>query len=207
MHYTTTQAAEEVADRLAIGPGRPSIYKGKISTLVDARRLTDTTAASGRTHIHRSEIDDFVARTRFVPNPAHLLALNPRIFRVSVTPREPNEVRHAHTGRVLRADKGVDYTLDPASAGALGGWEGVWPLRQRDLGDLCDHQGLLLATCRGYVGPGYIRTVVGHSPVEASSRRYLHTAPAPAEVQDFLGTGIWVDTHIGGGGISGFIRP
>lgn len=201
VHYTTTQTAEEIADRLAVGSARPVIHKAKITALVRAHRVDDV-GTGGRAKITRAQVDEFAAATRYVPDIGELLAVNPRVLQVAVLPRGSDAgqdvVEHAHTGVVLRTDSGVDYALPPSDPVALGGWEGVWPIAGDDLDDLCSGGGLLLASCKGYVAPGYVRTVVGHSPVLGSTRRYLHTAPAAPEVEAFLGTGIWIDTKSGG---------
>lgn len=55
----------------------------------------------------------------------------------------------------------------------------------------------LLATCKGYVHPAHVRSVVGWRRIEGSSRKYFDTETAPEAVRKVVGTGIWIDVPSG----------
>lgn len=200
MDYTARQAAEAITAGLTTDGHQPTVHPDKVKTLVDANVFTNVSTTT-RVMIEREQVEAFIEDTRYIYDLDELLNLNPLIYRVSVLPRR-RSVAFDDFGDLLRDHSGVDYSINPQSQTALGGWEGVWPISEANAQELVDHEGLLLASCRGYVGRGYVRTVTGYSL--STARRYIHTTRPPSEVSDFVGSGILID--IPDGPISNFVR-
>lgn len=201
MLYTTTQAAQEIADGLSVDGRRPAVHVDKIKTLVKANKLTNLSGNS-RIMIDRNEIEAFIRNTRYV-QAAELLDLHPLVYRVSVLERQhAPSLAFDDSGALLRRQRGVDFSANPANPTELGGWEGVWPITQVKAAELESENGLLLASARGYVGPGHVRPVKSRS--SCSPRWYFHTGPPSRDVEKFVGTGLWID--VPDGPISDFIK-
>ncbi|WP_042376502.1 hypothetical protein [Gordonia alkanivorans] len=199
--YTTTQAAEVIADGLAEGGRRPTVHANKVKTLVRANRLSNHSGHS-RVMLDPDEVAAFIRDTRYV-TAAELLSLHELVYRVSVLERtDTPRVTYDDDGHLLRTHRGVDFSDNPDSQIELGGWEGVWPIREKKAIELADENGLLLASARGYVGPGHLRPVKSLS--RCTPRWYLHTSPPSAEIEEFVGTGLWID--VPDGPISDFVR-
>lgn len=215
VRYTAPQAAEALQDLLRRADGSaPNISRDDIKALAAANLLTNRSATS-IPRFDAVDIKHLGGSVRYVEHSEICgLAAAGLVYKVSVLPRprvfhedgswgwEPNPV-HGVDGRLLRDQMGVDYSENPLGRTALGGFEGVWPISAKNADALAQNGGLLLASCKGYVGPAKIRTVVDHLPVDGSTRRYLVTQPVPAEVEDFLGLGLWIDGK--GGPISTFL--
>jgi hypothetical protein len=98
---------------------------------------------------------------------------------------------------------GVTAADSPVSANEIGGWCGVWRVSDATEQTLINHNGLALASLRGYVLPGHIRAVIDtYTDPTISPRKFLITAPAD---RDFAGTGLWVD--IPRGPVAGLLTP
>lgn len=178
----------------------PYISSDKIRTLTLAGLLANyADAGRERIKLDLAEVEKIVEATRYVPDPAEI---SPLILRVSVLEARPDKVTSLD-GKVLRKQAGIDYRLDPEDPLFLGGFEGIWSVSESNADRLVRNGGLLMASCKGYVAPGCVRKVIGWEAVQGSSRRYFHTEPAPAEVQNLIGEGIWID--VPGGSESGIL--
>ncbi len=198
---TTNQAAEALAEALAVDGREPRVHQLKIKTLALAGALTDVSQTT-RVMIELDQLMDFARRTRYVYDVEELLAAAPMIYRVSVLERTPN-LAYSEDGKLLRRFAGVDFRDPPTSANELGGWEGVWPISQKNATALVESRGTVLASCRGYIAPGHWRTV--RSASKSGSRRYFHTTPASRTIAKLVGSGLWID--IPDGPVSDFLKP
>lgn len=202
MDLTARQAAEELTSMWEVDGQAPRVHQDKVKAWVRGNLLPDVSTTS-RVMIPRDKVEALGKSIRYIPDVGAMLdALGCPIYRVSVREQSPSWVTDS-LGHTLRTNKGVDYDLDPNVQLALGGWEGVWPISENRVDWLIEHDGLLGASFGGLIHEGYLRPVTSYTDV--GGRRYLHTAPAPRNVQDFLGAGIMID--IPGGPISDFITP
>ena len=172
MRYTAPQAAEALQDLLRRADGSaPNISRDDIKTLAAANLLTNRSTTS-IPRFDAADIKHLGTSVRYVGHSEICgIAAAGLVYKVSVLPRprafhedgswgwEPNPVVGVN-GRLLRDHMGVDYSENPLSRTALGGFEGVWPISAKNADALAQNRGLLLASCKGYVGPAKIRTVV-----------------------------------------------
>ncbi|ADK68953.1 MULTISPECIES: hypothetical protein [Gordonia] len=184
---STTQSAQFLAEHLATRGGAPTVTSKKVFELVKANLFHDI-GAGVQVRIDSDELTAFVARTRFVADPAEL---GDTVFRVSCLARKlrSDRIVERGTGKVLSTHMGVDY----AQPYQLDGIEGVWSVSDVNCRHIVDRTCLLLATCKGYVHPEHVRSVMDWTRIEASKRKYFHTEAASETVKQVVGTGIWVN--------------
>ena len=165
MRYTAPQAAEALQDLLRRADGSaPNISRDDIKTLAAANLLTNRSTTS-IPRFDAADIKHLGTSVRYVGHSEICgIAAAGLVYKVSVLPRprafhedgswgwEPNPVVGVN-GRLLRDHMGVDYSENPLSRTALGGFEGVWPISAKNADALAQNRGLLLASCKGYVGP------------------------------------------------------
>lgn len=185
---TTGQVADELTALLTNTDGSPTITAAKVLAQVEARLLTDV-GPGKQVRVDRDEVVALAGRTHYVADPSVIADL---ILRVSVIELRRNDC-YSLQGNRLRTDAGVDYSRP----GYLGGIEGVWKVGVDNADRLVDEEGLLLATCKGYVHPEHVRTIKNWEHVVGTSRRYFHTDRAPKKVRKTVGTGIWIDVPPG----------
>ena len=189
---STGATADVLAAMLTNEGGTPALEARKIHALVDAGLLPNEGTGS-HVRIPRSAVRDLGASTRYI---ADLSELGSPLYRVSVLARRESPVYDLN-GNLLRSHAGVDYSLDlPADEAALG-YESAWAESPRVLDYLVDSEALLLATCKGFVGPGNARRIVDWIDVDGSPSRNLVTEVDP-DVDDLVGAGIWIDVPADG---------
>lgn len=198
-NLTTTQTADELRTALAVDGMEPSITTAKVSTLFKAKALEDVSTTS-RFMASAAGVEAFLDNTRYVPDIQDLLALATNTYRVSVLEREDRHSIRSIAGHTVRY-AGVDFSDDPLGEDEIGGWVGFWPVKTAIAEQLAQERGLILASCRGYVGPDHVRTVVDF--VRDGGRTFFVTERAPETVREFIGGGIWID--VDGGPISALI--
>ncbi|MGB3696263.1 MAG: hypothetical protein WBA05_02410 [Gordonia sp. (in: high G+C Gram-positive bacteria)] len=201
MSYTTPDAALDIAGGLSA----PEITSDKVADFIEANVLANLSGTSNY-ELDRQEVARFISDVRYFPKKKlqQVRDLHPRgmVYRVSSHPRTPRQ-----SGGYATADGthypviGVDYAANPVSADELGGWCGVWPVKEQKVRKMIKHRALILSSLRGYVGPGHLRAVVDAEKI--GSRWFFHTEPAPAKATKFLGKGIIL--QIPGGPISNFV--
>lgn len=201
MSYTTTDAAADVSDGLSM----PDMTSAKIAALIEANVLVNRSSTANYA-LDRGEVERFIADIRYFPQSRlqRLRDVHPRgmVYRVSSHPREPR-----NGGGFTTADgthypmRGVDYAANPTSSTELGGWCGLWPVKEQRVRLMVKHRALILSSLRGYVGPGHLRTVVDAEKIDG--RWFFHTEPATPKGAKFLGKGIIIE--VPGGPISDFI--
>lgn len=200
MSYTTTDAARDVADGLSI----PEMTSAKIADLVKANVLSNHSSTSNFA-LDRDQVTQFIADVRHLDQARlqQLRDLHPRglVYRVSSHPRRPRLTQFYTADGTRYTEAGVDYAADAASAAELGGWCGVWPVREQNVRKMVKHRALILSSLRGYVGPGHMRTVVDAERI--GTRWFFHTEPATARALKFLGKGVVIE--VPGGPISAFV--
>lgn len=192
MLISTATAAGLLGDALGVEGLHPLISGVDMDELTLADLFVNHTPESEEIHLEADEVIAFGTRIRHLSDSS---ALAPLIFRVNITAPHPDEVRSALDGRILRTHAGVSYTnrLGLSEDDWVGGFTGTWRVSEKKADYLADHHALLVAACQGYVAPECVRTIVGWEPVEGSPRRFFHTEPAPAEVSEMAGDGLWID--------------
>ena len=193
-------AAAIVSDLIALTDGSaPVISASKITSLLLAGLFANHEPESNNRRLDLDEIVDFARSVQYLPDAS---VIDDLIYRVSVLPSRPDPVYDAD-GALLRPHAGVDYRLDLGSTDFLRGFEMAWNVSVENADKCAEENALLLASHKGFVHPGCVRTIVDWFPVEGSSRKAFVTEPADIDVIAFIGRGVWLD--IPGGGESGML--
>lgn len=185
---TTTQTAEFLTEQLAVNGLAPSITDKKVLAQVKAG-LFRNVGAGKQIRIDSDELLCFAQRTRYVRDPEEI---DSAVFRVSVLARHERskEILERGNKKPLSRFMGVDYT----NPQLLDGLEGVWDPSDINCEYMVATKCTFLATCKGYVHPEHVRSVIDWVRIEESSRKYLRTATLSADaVKEVVGTGIWID--------------
>lgn len=190
-HLTTTQAAEFLAEQLATGGSAPTITSKKIHAQVQAG-LFETAGNGKQVRIDSDDLLAFAQKTRYVQDPSEI---DSEVFRVSVLrwQERAEAILERGTSNTLSKFMGVDYT-NPQQ---LEGIEGVWQASDTNCEMMTATRCTFLATCKGFVHPHHVRTVIGWHRIDGSSRKYFVTTPAPEVVKKVVGTGLWIDVPPG----------
>lgn len=188
---TTNQAASFLTDQLTTGGTAPTITDKKVLAQVRAG-LFPSVGDGRQVRIDSDVLAAFARKTRYVQDPEEI---DREVFRVSVLERQERNgaVLDRATGALLSELMGVDYTKPQD----IDGVEGVWELSEVNCERMIDTACTLLATCKGYVHPDHVRSVIGWRRIEGSSRKYFDTTVARANVRGVVGTGIWIDVPPG----------
>lgn len=193
-------AAALVSDLIALPDGScPTISGSKITSLLLAGLFEDHEPEGRNRRLDLDEIADFGKSVRYVPSAD---AIDSLIYRVSVLPARPNPI-YDTDGALVRPHMGVDYRLDTESSDFLGGFEMAWKISAENADRCADRGALLLASHKGFVHHGCVRTITDWFPVPGSTRKGFVTEPADADIVDFIGRGVWLD--IPGGTESGIL--
>ncbi|WP_068492285.1 hypothetical protein [Pseudoclavibacter helvolus] len=188
---STEQTAEELNDAF----GLTSITAAKVLALVRTGALTDL--GPGRSvRVDMAQVHAFTASLRLV-TPGEWPGDHP-LFRVSLIELREDEIRDDN-GVVLRTHAGVDYSNTlavPQTARELA-WTGVWEVSDTTAQRAIAERAVLFGTTKGYINPSYVRTIVGTRRTPDGSRIWWETAPAPAEVIQFVGSGLWMPVKPG----------
>lgn len=196
-HLTTTQSAEFLTERLAINGSAPTITGKKVLAQVKAGLFTNV-GLGKQVRIDSDALSDFAQKTRYVQDPKEI---DDEVFRVSVLERQErtdekgrkDPILERGTKNVLSDFMGVDYT----NPQLLDGIEGVWDPNDINCAFMAATQCTFLATCKGYVHPDHVRSVIDWVRIEGSSRKYFLTAIASEAVRKVVGTGLWIDVPSG----------
>lgn len=188
---STTQSAQFLTEHLANRDGAPTITSKKVFELVKAKCFHDV-GAGVQVRIDSDELSARAAKIRYVADPAELGEV---VFRVSGVARKlrRDHIVERGTAKILSTHMGVDY----AQPHQLDGIEGVWSVSDVNCRRMVDTTGLLVATCKGYVHPEHVRSVMDWTRIEGSKRKHFHTTAAPETVKQIVGTGIWIDVPPG----------
>lgn len=188
---TTSQAAAFLTDQLATGGEAPSITDKKVLAQANAG-LFPTVGDGKQVRIDSDALAAFCRKTRYVKDPEEIDA---EVFRVSVLrwQERTGVVADRETGVLLSEFEGVDYSRPQVTEGI----EGVWQLSDINCDFMVGTTCTFLATCKGYVHPEHVRSVVGWHRVKGSSRKYFDTTLAREAVRNVVGTGIWIDVPPG----------
>jgi hypothetical protein len=183
----------QVAEMLCDAFGTPSIDGKKVLALTRAGALTDV--GPGRSvRVELPEVEDFIERTRFVTREEWPDGWS--LFRVSLLDLREDEVRDEQ-GAVLRTHLGADYAgesgLSPRMLDLA--WHGMWEVGDEAVRRALSGKTLLLGTTKGYIHPAYVRCIVGARRV--GSQVVWETDESPREIQDFVGTGLWMPVKQG----------
>ncbi|MET3959796.1 hypothetical protein ABIE52_006731 [Rhodococcus sp. OAS809] len=188
---TTTQAAEFLSEQLAVNGYTPSITEKKVHAQVKAGLFINV-GAGKQVRIDSDALLAFTQKTRYIQNPEEI---DSEIFRVSVLERQERSdpILERGTTRQLSDFMGVDYS----NPQLLDGIEGVWEASDINCDFMVASKCTFMATCKGYVHPEHVRTVVDWVRIENSSRKYFRTTLAPEAVRKVVGTGLWIDVPPG----------
>lgn len=190
-HLTTTQSAEFLTEQLATNGGTPTITSKKVHAQVQAG-LFNKVRDGKQVRIDSDDLLAFAQKTRYVQDPAEI---DSEVFRVSLLEWQKRDegILERGTKNVLGRFTGVDYT----NPQRLDGIEGAWHASDVNCEFMVATNCTFLATCKGYVHPEHVRTVINWHRIDGSSRKYFVTAPAPESVRRVVGTGLWIDVPPG----------
>lgn len=188
---TTTQSAEFLTEQLATNGSAPSITDKKVLAQVKAGLFADV-GDGKQVRIDSDALLAFAQRTRYVQDPEEI---DSEVFRVSVLARQEREeeILERGTKATLSRFMGVDYT----NPQLLDGLEGVWEASDTNCEFMVATKCTFLATCKGYVHPEHVRSVIDWARIEDSSRKYFRTALVSEAVRRVVGTGLWIDVPSG----------
>jgi len=100
------------------------------------------------------------------------------IYRISVGPETPSLI-HDSNGRIVRTHMGVNFnTIETKSPKVwLPGVEMSWGIRTETIEQLVSEEAHCIFSCKGYVHPKLIRTIVGWKQIPGSNEKRLITSP------------------------------
>lgn len=190
-HLTAAQTADLLTERLATNDGTPTITYQKVLAQFQAG-LFHNVGQGRQVRFDSDALGVFISKTRYIHDPAEIAS---EIFRVSVLERQERreEILERGTGKPLSRFMGVDYTAPQL----LDGIEGVWESSDANCDAMVASECTLLATCKGYVHPEHVRSVMDWLRIENGSEKYFRTGPASDAVKKIVGTGLWIDVPPG----------
>lgn len=189
-------STKQVAGELNEAFGLTSITAEKVLELVKTGVFTDV--GPGRSvRVEMSEFQGFTQRTRYVTRSQWPAGYE--LYRVSLIHLRPDPAWDSLTD-TMRSHAGVDYSgrlLPLSSTQRELAWTGVWEVAD-ETADAAVRQGaVLFGTTKGYIDPRYFRVVTGYRRTVDGSQLWWTTAPAPAAIAQFVGTGLWMDVKPG----------
>lgn len=191
----TQLSTDQVAQMLNERFDRTTIDKRIAKALVDTHALTDV--GPGRSiRVELTELETFIARTR--PVTRDQWPEKWPLYRMSLLALREDEA-YDQDGVLVRTHAGAHYGDDHGLPDLMWerAWTGLWPVSEENAEEAVEAGAIGFGTTKGYIHPTYVRQIVGHHRHEESGRVWWDTAPAPAEVMDFVGTGLWMSVEPG----------
>lgn len=112
---------------------------------------------------------------------------SPAVHRVSVSERRPSFRLEEGTSDLLRTHRGVDFAgvdLEENVRGSCGGW--IISDDRLDVAVDCD--GVLVAAVKGFIKPGMVRRIVGHTRTDRGEAFVL--TEADPSLDEIVGSGL-----------------